>query len=296
VVSGYLPKIQRKFIVSENTSESLRPLTIKKQVKDGDPLVLIDFLEKHTKLSKSTLKKVLNNGAVWVKKNNTSKRLKTRRATAPLTTESHVEFYFDPKLLTLDVPESREVFPNKEWGLWYKPPGLLSQGTDFGDHCSILRQVEKAKGKSFLVHRLDREAHGLMLFAYTHHAAGSFSKLWQQGIVEKFYKVEVLGNIKEKFPDGGEINFPLDGKESKTSFKILEQKEFTAILLVQIHTGRLHQIRRHFAELGYPVVGDPKYGVGNKNNDGIRLMSYQLKFIDPLSKKPINFELSDVVF
>lgn len=273
-----------------------RPFTIKKSVREGDPLVLIDFLEKHTQLSKSVLKKVLNNGGVWLRKLATSKRLRTRRATADLTLDSHVEFFFDPRYLTLEIPEAREVFPNKEWGIWYKPPGLLSQGTDFGDHCSILRQVEKAKGKAFLVHRLDREAHGVMVFAYTHHAAGAFSKLWQDSDVEKFYKVEVVGNIQKKFPDGGEIQFKIDGKTAYTTFKIIEQKEFTAILMVQIHTGRLHQIRRHFEELGYPVLGDPKYGTGNKNSEGIRLMAYRLKFTDPLSKRVVDFELSDVVF
>lgn len=278
------------------SEESLKPFTIKKSVKEGDPLVLIDYLEKHTKLSKSMLKKVLNNGGVWLRKLNSSKRLKIRKATAALTVESHIEFFFDPKYINMEVPEAREVYKEAEWGLWYKPPGLLSQGTDFGDHCSILRQVEKAKGKSFLVHRLDREAHGLMLFAYTRHAAGSFSQLWQKGDVQKFYKVEVVGNIQKNFPEGGEINFDVDGKSARTTFKIMEQKEFSAILLVEIHTGRLHQIRRHFDELGYPVLGDPKYGAGNKNNDGIRLMSYQLKFINPLNKRVVNFELNDVVF
>ncbi len=274
----------------------LGTLTLKKSVKEGDPLILIDFLEKHTQLSKSILKKVLNNGGVWVRKLSSSKRLKTRRATLPLTHESHIEFYYDPKFLSLSVPESREIYAEKEWGIWYKPPGLLAQGTDFGDHCSILRQVEKSKGKAFLIHRLDREAHGLMVFAYTHHAAGALSKLWQSGEVLKWYKVEVLGRIKEKFPEGGEIKFKLDGKEAHTTFKIINQKEQTAILLVQIHTGRLHQIRRHFEELGYPVLGDPKYGVGNKNDEGIRLMAYQLKFTDPLSKKAISCELNEIVF
>lgn len=284
------------FLEISVTEQTARPFTVKKSVKEGDPLVLIDFLEKHTKLSKSVLKKVLNNGGVWLRKLDSSKRLRTRRATAELTNQSHVEFFFDPRYLNLDVPESREVFAQKEWGIWYKPPGLLSQGTDFGDHCSILRQVEKAKGKAYLIHRLDREAHGLMVFAYTHHAAGSLSKLWQDSDVEKFYKVEVVGNIKKHYPNGGEIKFQIDGKSAYTTFTILEQKENSAILLVQIHTGRLHQIRRHFEELGYPVLGDPKYGTRNKNSDGIRLMAYQLKFTDPLSKKEINFELSDVTF
>lgn len=265
-------------------------------VREGEPLVLIDYLEFHTKLSKSVLKKVLNNGGVWLRKFASSKRVRNRRATQELNIESHVEFFYDPKLHALEVPEARVVFDQKEWGIWYKPSGLLSQGTEFGDHCSILRQVEKAKGKSFLIHRLDREAHGLMVIAYNHHAAAAFSSLWQKNEVKKFYKVEVLGNISEKYPKGGEINFKLDGKEAKTSFQILEQKEYTAILLVQIHTGRLHQIRRHFEELGYPVLGDPNYGVGNKNDQGIRLMAYQLIFQNPLTKKEVNFELTDVAF
>lgn len=282
------------------TEQTVRPFTVKKSVKEGDPLVLIDFLEKHTKLSKSVLKKVLNNGGVWLRKFGNSKRLRVRRATAELTNESHVEFFFDPRYLTLEIPEAREVFSQKEWGIWYKPPGLLSQGTDFGDHCSILRQVEKSlenkRSKAFLVHRLDREAHGLMVFAYTPKAAAAFSKLWQNSEVEKFYKVEVVGNIQKKYPAGGEIKFKIDGKNAYTTFTILEQKENSAILLVQIHTGRLHQIRRHFEELGYPVLGDPKYGTGNKNAEGIRLLAYQLKFTDPMSKNEINFELTDVAF
>ena len=278
------------------TEQELKPFTIKKSVKEGDPLVLIDFLTLYTKLSKSILKKVLNNGGVWFRKLDSSKRVKIRRATAPLTLQSHVEFFFDPRYLNMDVPEAREVLQEKEWGLWYKPAGLLSQGTDFGDHCSILRQVEKIKGKAYLVHRLDREAQGIMLFAYTHHAASSFSQLWQKGDVQKFYKVEVVGNIQKKFPSGGEINSNIDGKTARTTFTILEQKEFSAILMVEIHTGRLHQIRRHFEELGYPVLGDPKYGVGNKNSEGLRLMAYQLKFVNPMNKRPVSFELSDVIF
>jgi tRNA pseudouridine32 synthase/23S rRNA pseudouridine746 synthase len=271
-------------------------ITFSRQVKEGDPLVLIDFLETHTKLSKSILKKVLNNGGVWLRRFSSSKRVRNRRATTELNLESHIEFFYDAKLHSLPVPEARVVLDQKDWGLWYKPSGLLSQGTEFGDHCSILRQVEKIKGKAFLVHRLDREAHGLILIAYHHKAAAAFSALWQKNEVKKFYKVEVLGDISKNYPKGGEIDFKLDGKVAKTSFSIFSQNEYTATLLVQIHTGRLHQIRRHFDQLGFPVVGDPKYGVGNKNDQGIKLMAYQLIFKNPLNNKEVNFELKDVVF
>ena len=271
-------------------------MSLKKNVKADDPLVLIDFLEKHSGLSKSVLKKVLNIGGVWVRKFTDSKRIRVRRATFDLDAQSFVEMYFDSKFLTMEVPETRVLLDHKEWGLWYKPQGLLSQGTDFGDHCTILRQVEKQKGKSFLVHRLDREAHGIMLLAYTQKAAGLFSSQWQKGEVKKFYKVEVLGDIAEKYPRGGEISFNLDGKEARTTFTILDHNLNSSLLLVQIHTGRLHQIRRHFDMIGFPVMGDPKYGKGNKNFEGIRLMGYRLEFYDPFSKKEISYSLDEITF
>lgn len=267
-----------------------KPITFKKSVSAEDPLVLIDFLEKHSKLSKSTLKKVLNNGGVWVRLFKNSKLARNRRATHEISLESQVEFYYDPKLTTMVVPVAKEVFKSKEWGLWYKPQGLLSQGTEFGDHCSILRQIEKAKNKAWLVHRLDREASGLMLFAYSRNAAALFSDLWQKHEVRKLYKVEVVGIIKES----GEINLSLDGKAARTSYTVLSNDTHSSKLLVEIHTGRLHQIRRHLDMIGHPVLGDPKYGVGNKNVEGLKLMAFQLIFRDPYTQKEINFQLPEV--
>ena len=274
-----------------------KQITFKKAVREGDPLVLIDFLEKHSQLSKSTLKKVLNNGGVWVSHFNKSKLSRNRRATLELNLESFVEFYYDPKLTNMEIPKASELTKFRDWGLWYKPRGLLSQGTEFGDHCSILRQIEKTKNKAWLVHRLDREAQGLMLFAYSKQAAALFSNLWQKHEIRKFYKVEVIGVLRS----AGEIVENLDGKTgwvnneiaAKTTYTIISSNDFTTKLLVEIHTGRLHQIRRHFEFIGHPVLGDPKYGVGNKNSEGLRLMAYQLIFRDPLTQKEINFELPE---
>lgn len=264
-------------------------ITFKKSVRDGDSLVLIDFLAAHSNLSKSVLKKVLNNGGVWVRLFKNARLMRNRRATQEINLDSSVEFYYDPKLTAMEIPEAKEVFKSREWGLWYKPQGLLSQGTEFGDHCSILRQIEKAKNKAWLVHRLDREASGLMLFAYTKNAARLFSELWQKHEVRKIYKLEVVGVIAE----AGEINLELDGKPARTTYTILETGAHTSKLLVEIHTGRLHQIRRHLEMIGYPVLGDPQYGVGNKNTAGLRLMAFQLIFRDPFTQKEINFQLPE---
>jgi tRNA pseudouridine32 synthase/23S rRNA pseudouridine746 synthase len=213
-----------------------------------------------------------------------------------LNTDSYVEFYYDESFVNLKVPDAKVLLDKKEWGLWYKPAGMLSQGTEYGDHCTILRAVEKLKGpkKAFLVHRLDREAHGLILMAYTEKAARLFSELWQKGRVNKFYKIIVLGDIRSKFPAGrGEINLKLDNKDSKTSFSLINVIDDKSILEVQIHTGRLHQIRRHFEAIGFPVMGDPKYGKGNKNKEGMKLLSFRLEFIDPFTQQQISFALDD---
>lgn len=271
-------------------------IVIKSKVLDSDPKILIDFLEFKSKLSKSTLKKVLNNGGVWVKKFKNTKLARSRRATLDLNTDSYVEFYYDESFVNLKVPDAKVLLDKKEWGLWYKPAGMLSQGTEYGDHCTILRAVEKLKGpkKAFLVHRLDREAHGLILMAYTEKAARLFSELWQKGRVSKFYKIVVLGDIRSKYPEGrGEINLKLDNKDSKTSFSLLNVIDDKSILEVQIHTGRLHQIRRHFEAIGFPVMGDPKYGKGNKNKEGMKLLSFKLEFIDPFTEQQISFALDD---
>jgi tRNA pseudouridine32 synthase/23S rRNA pseudouridine746 synthase len=273
-------------------------ITFKKFVKEDDPKILIDFLEKESKLSKSILKKVLNNGGVWLKKFKSSKMARVRRATTEIFKDSSIEFYFNPIFLTIVPPEAKLLLDQKDWGIWFKPQGLLSEGTDFADHCTILRQVEKLKGKgrAYPIHRLDREAFGVIVVGYNENAARVFSKKWQRGEVKKFYKVEVLGDIREKYPNGGDINLDLENKESKTTFEIIEANMNSSKLLVQIHTGRLHQIRKHFEMIGYPVLGDPKYGKGNKNLEGLRLMSYRLQFKDPFSNQQINFALDDFPF
>jgi len=263
-------------------------IIFKKSWREGDPLVLIDYLEKYSKLSKSTLKKVLNNGSVWLRLESHSKLKCIRRATQALTKESLIEFYYDANLMNLNLPPAEILYDQKEWGLWFKPAGMLSQGNEFGDHCSILRQVKKIKNKAWPVHRLDREASGLMLFAYSQKAAALFSNLWQKHSVRKFYKIEVLG-VMEAIE--GEINFPLDGKDARTTYKVIESGSHTTKVIVELHTGRLHQIRRHFDMINHPVLGDPKYGVGNKNDEGMKLLAFQLIFKDPFTQKEINYSL-----
>ena len=110
-----------------------------------------------------------------------------RRAKTVLKAGDKIEFYYDEKLLSLSPQSSVCLDDRIHYTVWYKPPGLLAQGTAFGDHCSLARQAELLfpSRPSFLVHRLDREAEGLMLLAHSRAAAAKLSELFQKGGVIK---------------------------------------------------------------------------------------------------------------
>ncbi len=138
----------------------------------------------------------------------------------------------------------------------------------------------------FLVHRLDREASGLMLIAHTGKAAAALSALFAatdgQKHISKLYRVEVAGQL----PEQGEITAPLDNKPSLTRYTRLDYDETRkrSTAEVQLITGRKHQIRRHFADSGFPVLGDPAYGTNNKDSRGLQLFAVDLAFTCPLTK------------
>jgi len=280
-------------------------VTLKKMVNKDDPLILIDFIQHHTKLSKSLIKKVFDNGGVWLKKGLKGKTLRVRRAQTELHLDSFVEFYYRPQFYTEDFESKLKpidcLFDGEHYGVFYKPQGIMSAGNEFGDFGSAQRQVEKFKNfnpkqnkKVHLIHRLDREASGIMLFAYHDKAAMKLSQLFQERQVIKRYRVLTLGQISKKYKNGtGKIQMKLDGKEAITLFSTVFENEKTTILDVEIKTGRLHQIRRHFDKIQFPLMGDPKYGRKNKNKSGLQLIAYHLEFMDPFTAKNVHYTLPD---
>ena len=253
-----------------------------------------DFLSVKTGLPKARVKDAMNKGAVWLKKRK-GRMKRLRRASITLIPGDQIEIYYDEKTLSLQPPEAVCLSDQKHYSVWSKPPGLLAQGTQYGDHCSLMRQAELHFGLSreiFLVHRLDREASGVMLLAHSKDAAAKLSELFQKNLVSKIYIVEVLGNLGEKNRHGT-IDLPLDGKPSLTEFTVKSHnpETNTSIAEVSISTGRLHQIRRHFDMIGFPVIGDPKYGTCNKNAEGMKLSAVSLKFSCPFLKQEVQYKI-----
>ena len=144
------------------------------------------------------------------------------------------------------------------------------------------------------MHRLDREVAGLLLLAHTKAAAARLSQLLQENAIAKQYRVTVLGRPS---PEQGEIELPLDGKPAGTRYILTgyDPATDTSVVEVTIKTGRLHQIRRHFAMLGHPVLGDPRYGVGNKNLTGMELVAHHLAFRCPFTGKKVRLSLDEQV-
>ncbi|ABV33231.1 MULTISPECIES: RluA family pseudouridine synthase [Pseudothermotoga] len=110
--------------------------------------------------------------------------------------------------------------------------------------------------KPHLVHRLDRDTSGVLVIAKNVKTARTLSHMFRNRLVKKEYITLVSGKI---FGDGF-IDKPLDGSEALTEYKVLENFRDTSLLRVILHTGRTHQIRKHFALIGNPVVGDILYG------------------------------------
>lgn len=259
------------------------------RVTASDPPGAAEVLAKATGLSKGAVKDAMRKGAVHVGRSGRSPN-RLRRETATVRPGDVLEIHYDPALLALVPPAARLVRDAVRWSAWVKPAGLLSQGTEFGDHASLLRQVEKTLDRpAFLVHRLDREVEGLVLVAHDPEAAAALSALLREAKVVKRYRAEVVGDVETSRGREGTIELPVEGKPARTSFRVLSRdaERDTTTLEVTIETGRHHQIRRHLEAIGHPVLGDPRYGAGNKNRDGMRLAAVYLAFREPFAGEEV---------
>jgi tRNA pseudouridine32 synthase/23S rRNA pseudouridine746 synthase len=264
-------------------------LTIKITVEMGAPATACELLATASGLAKTRIKEAMVKGGVWLRRG--GKRRRIRRATAVPAPGEVLELFYDEELLQREPPLPRCLADESHYTLWNKPSGLLAQGTDYGDHCSLLRQAElHTRRPVFLVHRLDREAAGLMLVAHSRESAARLSRLFQENCIAKLYEVRVRGRLEAP---AGAIDHRLDGKPARTEYVVSDYDPATDTTLVSatLQSGRLHQIRRHFALLGHPVMGDPRYGTGNKDANGLQLVAVGLAFRCPFSGAPRAYTL-----
>ena len=204
------------------------------------------------------------------------------------------------------------IFEDEDYIVVNKPSGLLTMpgrgpAAREKNLLALLTQYMCNKGlrssggqapkrPMFVVHRLDKDASGLIIFAKNEQTHRYFSIMFETKAIKKIYLVAVEGFVT---PRRGEIDKPVksygsgrmgvgfDGKDSLTKYEVLEQYKHSTLLEVRLITGRRHQIRVHLYYLKHPVIGDRLYGDQVKQAAYPRLMlhSYSLEFTDMSGSK-----------
>ncbi len=242
----------------------------------------VDLISSEAGLAKSAVKQAMSKGAVWLQRGKQVRRL--RRASTPLYSGDQLHLYYEARILEQTPPPPLLIADEDAYSVWFKPYGMLSQGSKWGDHCTINRWVEvhlQPQRPAFIVNRLDRAASGLMIIAHGKRTAAYFSRLFRERQIEKRYRALVIGRP----PQHQTIDTALDGRPSISHVHNLRYRDRDNLSLVEIHieTGRKHQIRRHLAGAGYPVVGDRHYGAAtNGRIPDLQLTCTYLSFISPI--------------
>jgi tRNA pseudouridine32 synthase/23S rRNA pseudouridine746 synthase len=199
-----------------------------------------------------------------------------------------------------DVPLS-VLHEDAEVLLVDKPAGLLSvpgKGPHLAD-CLIAR-VQAAFPDALLVHRLDRDTSGVMIFALTRHAQRHLGLQFEKRMTRKTYVARVWGVPGEKT---GTVDLPLivdwpnrprqmvcheTGKAAQTEWRVIKDEGETARVRLYPKTGRSHQLRVHMLSLGHPILGDPFYATGAAlEYPRLMLHSEELRFKHPQGGRSI---------
>ncbi len=185
-----------------------------------------------------------------------------------------------------------------------KPSGLLSvpgKGPHLAD-CLIAR-IQDVFPQALLIHRLDRDTSGVMVFALTPHAQRHIGLQFEKRQTKKTYVARVAGRLE---PKTGTVDLPLivdwpnrpkqmvcheTGKAAQTDWRVMNATDAESRVRMFPKTGRSHQLRVHMLALGHPILGDPFYAEGPARDDHARLMlhSEELRLRHPDGGEGIRF-------
>lgn len=199
------------------------------------------------------------------------------------------------------------VYEDKDIIVIEKAEGILSMASSPNQYCVKTVLDEYFKKRHFqctahVVHRLDRETSGLMIYAKNMEAEQILEHEWHDIVYDRRYVAVVSGQMEK---EGGTVHSwlkdnkafvtyssPTDngGKEAITHWRRLQMNDRYTLIELKLQTGRKNQIRVHMQDLGHPVVGDVKYGNGHDPIGRLALHAYRLHFYHPRTGERMEFE------
>jgi 23S rRNA pseudouridine1911/1915/1917 synthase len=192
------------------------------------------------------------------------------------------------------------LYKNNQLIAFNKPAGLPVATDKTGDKAMDQLGEIYCKSKLGLVHRLDRPASGVVLFARSENALAHLNEQFRERQVEKVYLAAVAnrpeameGKLIHYLRRDGRKNKTIaysdpqkDAKRAELSYRYLDSSDHYHLLEIRLHTGRHHQIRAQLADIGCPIKGDVKYGFRRSNPDrSIHLHAWKLTFHHPVSNQ-----------
>lgn len=263
---------------------------------DGE---LLEYLYSNLDMPKKRIKQYLTHGSIYVNNN------KVTQYNYKIIKGMNIVINTDNKnnkKLPFDV-----LFEDNHIIVVNKPSGLLTIATSKEKEKTLYHIVrdyviQKDKNKKiFIVHRLDKDTSGIVIFAKDEKTKNKLQENWNDYVKLREYIGIVYGNIdkkegqiiqklKETKTNLVYVSHDNEGKEAITNYKVLKENDNYSMLQIEIETGRKNQIRVAFASINHPIVGDKKYGDKKDKNLRLYLHANRLKIFYPELKKDILFE------
>ena len=285
-----------------------RPVSDKKKIKtdtftvEKNDTLLASLLGFLPHKSRNIVKAVLRDGQVAVNGK------AVRQFDHALRPGQHVEITWEKKTSEQQPHGLNIIYEDNELIVINKPSGLLTIATDKEKRktayalLSKYVKMENPDNKVFIIHRLDRETSGLLLFAKNESIKRQIQENWTTTIDQRTYVGVVEGEVQQQ--EGNIVSWlyeskafivyssqnPQHGQKSITHYKKINGNKNFSLLQINLETGRKHQIRVHMQEIGHPIIGDKKYGSTQSPLRRMGLHAQVLAFTHPKTGEPCRFE------
>lgn len=268
------------------------------KLKVDKEISLLDFLLINTDYSRNKIKSLLKYKSIYVNDKNNIKHdtLLKKGETVTISLEKK-----ETKIGSIDI-----VYEDENYLVVNKPSGMLTIATEKEKTRTLYHQVReyvKSKNKHnkiFIVHRLDRETCGLVLFSKDEKLKLKLQENWEQVAIHREYSAVVKGLMNKKkdrlvsYLKENKANIVFSSKDKTgklaiTNYEVKKENQ-NSLLKILIETGRKNQIRVQLNDIGYPIIGDIKYG--NIKGKKLLLCANRLDIKDPKTRKVLSFEIN----